>query len=254
MLLENAIKFTDRGGLTISLYEGVNTEGDKVTYFEVQDTGIGIAPEQLSRLFEPFTQADGSSTRRHGGVGLGLALGHSLAARMGGRLTADSTPGRGSRFSLTLPLPRLGFRGPTSSPVPARARLRACCAGLRMLLVTPNEILGEIWTEMLRNAGFKLQRVEDSAAAVVAFRQARYELVLIDIGLSDPEEPALAPLLRALPGGEAVPILLVGAADLEQLAPNLGAGVYGSLDSIATPDQLYEEVLHALEGRARAAG
>jgi len=97
-LASNAIKFTDHGGVSF----GVARVGDEVR-FAVQDSGIGIAPEDRERLFQPFTQLDQGLTRRHGGTGLGLHIAHRLAAMLGGRVEVESTPGAGSTFTLVLP-------------------------------------------------------------------------------------------------------------------------------------------------------
>jgi signal transduction histidine kinase len=99
-LLSNAVKFTERGG---RVDVSCRAEGDRVA-LSVRDTGIGIRPDHLARIFEPFVQVDQRLTRSHEGVGLGLAISRDLARAMGGDLSADSTPGEGSTFTLTLPL------------------------------------------------------------------------------------------------------------------------------------------------------
>ena len=98
-LLSNAVKFTAAGSVRMTL-----TTGHGWARFQVADTGIGIGPEDLTRIFEPFVQVDTSSTRRHGGTGLGLAVSRQLAELLGGELTVDSAVGRGSVFTLRIPL------------------------------------------------------------------------------------------------------------------------------------------------------
>jgi two-component system sensor histidine kinase/response regulator len=98
-LLENAVKFTEHGQVTLS----VQLLPDGAVRFQVEDTGIGIPEHQLDTLFQAFTQADGSATRKYGGTGLGLAICQELASLMGGHLTAESTPEQGSTFAVTLP-------------------------------------------------------------------------------------------------------------------------------------------------------
>ena len=104
-LLGNAIKFTLRGGITLRVHVAEDTPAAALLRFEVEDTGIGITPEDLSRLFAVFEQVDGSTTRRHGGMGLGLALVKQLVELMGGEIGANSSPGKGSRFWFTVRLP-----------------------------------------------------------------------------------------------------------------------------------------------------
>ena len=104
-LLSNAAKFTERGTITLRVWRATDQEagGLPVVCFAVEDTGMGIVPEQLARLFQPFTQADTSTTRKHGGTGLGLALTRRFCRMMGGDVTATSVPGQGSTFTITLP-------------------------------------------------------------------------------------------------------------------------------------------------------
>jgi len=112
-LLSNAVKFTSRGHVELA----VEHDGERLSCV-VEDTGIGISAEQLERLFRPFEQADASTRRRFGGTGLGLAISKRLAEAMGGSLQADSTPGRGSRFRLDLPL-RATLDHPTAIAIPS---------------------------------------------------------------------------------------------------------------------------------------
>src|SRR5439155_26322271 len=104
-LVGNAIKFTEAGEVVVSVASAAEGGGRARVRFNVRDTGIGIAPEQLGTIFDEFTQADASMTRRYGGTGLGLAISRKLVALMGGQLSVTSEVGRGSEFSFTLRLP-----------------------------------------------------------------------------------------------------------------------------------------------------
>ncbi len=113
-LLSNAAKFTRDGEITLDVSVQETTAG-RFVRFEVRDTGIGISPQQLPRLFEPFTQADGSTTRQYGGTGLGLAITRSFARLLGGNTTVRSEPGRGSCFTISLPLTSVADAAPETA-------------------------------------------------------------------------------------------------------------------------------------------
>jgi signal transduction histidine kinase len=117
-LIGNAIKFTERGRASVDLRVESVSDDDVVVRFAVADTGIGIATEELPRLFQPFVQADPSMARRYGGTGLGLSIVHLLVSLMGGDLSVESAPGRGSQFAFTLRFPT---RESAPGQVPARA-------------------------------------------------------------------------------------------------------------------------------------
>jgi len=108
-LLSNAAKFTEKGTVTLEVERVHDGDGDQMI-FRVSDTGIGITPEQMARLFEAFAQADASTTRRYGGTGLGLAITRRFCQLMGGEVTGDSTPGSGSTFTIRLPVSSRGAR------------------------------------------------------------------------------------------------------------------------------------------------
>ena len=103
-LVSNAVKFTDRGGVTVRLAVEDGPDGALSAWFEVTDTGIGIAPEARSRLFQPFVQADGSTTRRYGGTGLGLAIARHIVEGHGGEIRVESEEGGGALFAFTIPV------------------------------------------------------------------------------------------------------------------------------------------------------
>ena len=139
-LLGNAVKFTERGSVTlqVDVVDGDDTARDSevMVRFTVSDTGIGIAADDLARLFEPFAQADASTTRHFGGTGLGLAISRELATAMGGTLGVFSTPGRGSTFTYRVPLQRVADTAPAGPPE-AAAEVPAGLADLRVLVVEP---------------------------------------------------------------------------------------------------------------------
>ena len=130
-LVNNALKFTERGRVSVTVNRLSNADGEW-TEVHVADTGIGIAPQHLAKLFQPFSQVDGSATRKYDGTGLGLAISQKFCRMMGGDITVESASGRGSRFSIRLPLagPRRRNDGRRRPPRCCRAAItpaRAAC-------------------------------------------------------------------------------------------------------------------------------
>ncbi|HSV46291.1 MAG TPA: ATP-binding protein, partial [Ramlibacter sp.] len=176
----NAVKFTERGEVVVAIAVVERDGASVLLRFEVRDTGIGMSAEQQQRLFEPFSQADASTSRRYGGTGLGLAISRHLVRLMGGELEVDSAPDRGSRFHFSV---RLCLQtGPTAPPpVPRHQSLN----GIRTLIVDDNacarEVLAEICTALGLNAatadgGLDALRMVDRADAA----NTPYDLVLVD--------------------------------------------------------------------------
>ncbi|PSJ47440.1 histidine kinase [Zobellella endophytica] len=172
-LLSNAIKFTDEGG---RVAVRVNRQ-DGHWQFSVEDNGIGIAPEQQSRVFQRFTQADESITRRYGGTGLGLAISARLVNAMGGRIRVESRPGRGSRFWFSLPLDNAGPAPVTAShtlpPLPS----------LSLLLVEDVAINQEIIGTLLEQQGHLVCLAESGEQALSLTAQQAFDLILMDMHL-----------------------------------------------------------------------
>jgi signal transduction histidine kinase/ActR/RegA family two-component response regulator len=171
-LFSNAAKFTERGGITVTV-EPRLADGRASLCFEVTDTGPGIQPEQVQRLFQPFTQLDDSMSRRHGGVGLGLSIARSLARSLGGDLTCRSTVGQGSTFSVTIeagePAAPLPSAPPAevapSSAAPAQAS-ESSDDSARLLVVEDVEVNRRLLVVQLRSAGFVVEEAENGRVAV----------------------------------------------------------------------------------------
>jgi len=179
-LISNAVKFTHHGVVRLV----VKPAPGGLT-FEVRDTGIGLDQDQIRRLFQKFSQADASTTRRYGGSGLGLAISHELVKLMGGVLRVHSTPGEGSVFAFTLPLtpgprtlaPTPADGAPEPLPVPARA--------LRILAAEDNPTNQLVLRALLQPFEVELHLVDDGRQAVQAFREASFDLVLMDIHMPE---------------------------------------------------------------------
>lgn len=213
-LLANAVKFTERGhvALQVRAFPGTQTDAPAIR-FAIEDTGIGIHPAQVERLFEPFTQVDDSTTRRFGGTGLGLAISHRLVAGMGGRLEADSALGEGSTFHFTLPLPigraaRTADASPATgvSPAPEIAR------GLSILLVDDIAVNRLVARKLLEKLGHTVTEVKDGIEAVEAVASGAYDLVLMDLEMPRLDGFGATSRIRALDGDRArTPIVALTA-------------------------------------------
>jgi signal transduction histidine kinase/ActR/RegA family two-component response regulator len=179
-LLGNAVKFTAEGEIALSaapLGSGVE--------FSVRDTGIGIAPEKLCLIFEPFRQADGSTTRRYGGSGLGLAICSQLVRMMGGRIWVDSDPGRGSvfHFTVSFAVAKAGDASHSARTV-VESELPPISA-LRILLVEDNRINQKIATRLLEGQGHRVSTAENGRQGVGRFRAGGFDLILMDVQMPE---------------------------------------------------------------------
>ncbi len=197
-LISNAVKFTAAGEIVVDVRAAV-TRGTAELHVAVTDSGIGIAADRLERLFEPFVQVDASTTRRYGGSGLGLAISRRLAEQMGGRLWAESEPGRGSTFHLTLALP-VGEAPAPEAPFGQ---------GAALLVVDDSAAATDALADLAREAGF-VPHVTTSAEDALAFLDAggRYDVAVVDHDLAGLSGLDAAERLRAHAGAGAGPILL----------------------------------------------
>jgi len=212
-LAANAVKFTHEGQVVISV--DAPNGGDTGVRISVADTGIGIAPEQLASLFEKFTQADPSTTRRYGGTGLGLSITKSLVDLMGGRITAESAAGAGSTFTVTLPLP-------FSDEVIERPAAASTLEGLRVLIVDDNRVNRRVIHQHICSWGMRngsYASAEEALAAVLEARAAGdpYHIVIADYHMPGIDGVMLAQQLRELPG-ELVYVLLTSVGHWKEHA------------------------------------
>ncbi|MHB1328659.1 MAG: response regulator, partial [Gemmatimonadales bacterium] len=198
-LIGNAIKFTPAGEVVLQVTREPSAHGQIVLHFTVTDTGIGIPKDKQGAIFDAFTQADATTTRRFGGTGLGLAITSQLIRLMGGRIWVDSEPGSGSAFHFTLPF----MSGPDDLLQPARREL-ADLSGMTVLVVDDNATNRRILADILASWGMRPTLVESGRAAIGALERARAEqqpfpLALIDFQMPDLDGFELAAQIQVTP-------------------------------------------------------
>jgi len=208
-LVSNAVKFTEGGQVTVAAKIGGSADAP-VMRIAVTDTGIGMSEEICARLFQKFTQADNSVTRRFGGSGLGLAISRQLVELMGGRIGVASRPGAGSEFWFEVPLARAAAQPAAASLAPAAVAGPA--RPLRVLLAEDNLINQKLVRAILQSAGHHIDIVPNGALAVAAVRDGSYDVVLMDMHMPVLDGPQATRQIRTLPAPKcAVPVIALTA-------------------------------------------
>jgi PAS domain S-box-containing protein len=247
-LLGNAIKFTASGGVTLTLEER-ESNGERVTVrFAVTDTGIGIAPNKLTQIFEEFAQASDDINVKYGGTGLGLAISRKLVELHGSRLLVESELGRGSTFFFDLPLKRSEGESPPPPPISDE---RDALRGLRALVVDDNEVNLFVLTRFMWAWGMVCDTAKDGREALERIRETSYDVVLLDLRMPKLGGVAVAREVRSFEGERfaKLPILAVSASmrmghqhEVEE------AGFSGFVGKPINPDVLYTTIARLIRG------
>ena len=191
-LVSNAVKFTDAGGVGVC----VSYANGQLT-LEVADSGVGIPKDQIAHLFDKFVQGDASATRRHGGSGLGLSISQRLAELMGGRIDVSSVVGKGSIFTVVLPLPRVAAPQPIAAPAVLAEADKTPAAPIRVLAAEDNAVNQLVLKTLLSQVGIEPMVVENGALALEAWETQAWDVILMDIQMPVMDGVTAARQIRA---------------------------------------------------------
>lgn len=242
-LVGNALKFTEHGEVEVAVRAtgSATSDDSRELVFSVRDTGIGIPPEALGKLFRSFSQVDSSTTRRYGGTGLGLAISKRLAELMGGRMWVESEPGRGSTFFFTLMVEWIA-PGPRPYVSAGSTTLR----GKHLLVVDDNEPSRRILSSLANKWGMTPVVFTNAADALVSIKEGRrFDLAILDMQMPGMDGCMLAKELRRLPAGAGLPLVLLSSIGRPACAytPGLFAVV---LNKPVKPSQLFDVLTRTL--------
>jgi PAS domain S-box-containing protein len=221
-LLSNACKFTDHGTVTLAVSrECRDGEGEWVV-FRVADSGIGMTPPQMAKLFEAFAQAEASTTRRYGGTGLGLAISRRFCQLMGGDITVSSEPGRGSVFTVRLPATVAELQPEPAAAAPSATPSGSGAAGT-VLVVDDDPAARNLLVRFLTHEGFRVDEAPDGDTALRRARAARPHVITLDVLMPGMDGWAVLTALKADPALADIPVVMLSVVDEKHIGFALGA-------------------------------
>ncbi|MBI4914067.1 MAG: response regulator [Acidobacteria bacterium] len=248
-LVGNALKFTREGYIRVGVRLQQEDSERVLLRFSVEDTGIGLTAEQRSRLFQAFSQADTSTTRRFGGTGLGLTISQRLVARMGGEITVESEPGKGSTFAFTAAFGLPREKAPSALQAPEDIR------GLRVLVVDDSDAASEVLKAHLLAFGFGVETASSGEAALRRLGQERFDMVLMDWRMPGMDGIETARRIQADPRLARIPeVIMVTAYGREEVMKAAErTGIRSFLIKPVNPSLLLDAMMEALgKGKALA--
>ncbi|WP_457017726.1 ATP-binding protein [Luteimonas sp. A482] len=225
-LIGNAAKFTENGEIRVRVRRATGTSGDWLT-FEIEDTGIGISPEQQRSLFQPFSQADVSTTRKYGGSGLGLVLTRRFAEMLGGEVAMRSAPGVGTTFTIRLPAESGDSEQLHPAAAPGEQASEQAAAEARTVLVIDDDAAGaDVIGRMLVRQGLRVEFASNGADGLRIARKRRPGLILLDVLMPGADGWSVLTELKTDPRLASIPVVMISVTEQQALGLSIGAADY----------------------------
>lgn len=225
-LLSNASKFTHEGTITLEVARD-QAEGKEWMHFRVKDTGIGMTQEQLARLFQAFSQADASTTRKYGGTGLGLAISRHFCLMMGGDITVTSEPGKGTTFAIRLPVQVVDPKAIAAAAAASTdGNGQASGTAATILVIDDDSTVHDLMRRALSKEGYRVECASNGAEGLLKARQHRPDAITLDVMMPGQDGWAVLSSLKADPELASIPVIMITIVDDKNMGFALGAAEY----------------------------